>query len=80
MLLRFTRYLDLLAGGVGADVYRAFLDAPDPECQGAVEERVEEHGDGGVGLGGLETELVVPVEGGCADGEGAVAESEARVG
>jgi len=75
-------------GGVGGHlvavlarphVHDALLDAPDPGRQCAVEQRVQGHGRGGVGLGGLEAQRVVPVEAGGAEGEGGVAEGEAHV-
>lgn len=54
---------------VGAHVDGGPFDAPDPDCEGGVEEGINGHGDGGVGFCGFEAEGVVPVEGCCAEGE-----------
>lgn len=70
----------LVTGLVRPNVNDAPLDEPDPGRQRAVEEGVEGDGDGGVGLGRLEAQGVVPVEAGGAEGEGGVAEGEADVG
>lgn len=79
VLLGVRRDLDAVAGGAGADVDGALLHGPDPEREQAVEQRVERDRHGRVLLRGVEAELVVPVEGRGADGEGRVAQREARV-
>lgn len=60
-------------------VHGALLDEADPEGQDAVEHGVEGDGGGGVVLGGLEAELVVPGEAGGGDGEGRVPQGQPRV-
>lgn len=60
-------------------VHDALLHEGDPYGQGAVDDGVEGDGGGGVPLGALEAELVVPEEAGGGDGEGAVAQGQARV-
>lgn len=80
-MFRSTRQdLDGLAGWRSADVNSALLYAPDPECEEAIDYGVEDDCDCGVEFRGLKTELVVPIKGGCANGESGVAQCETYIG
>lgn len=69
----------LVARLAGPDIHSAFLDEPDPQRQRAIEERVHCDSSGGVVLGRVEAELVIPEEARGADSEGGVAQGEAHV-
>lgn len=56
------------------------FNSPDPICEEPVEERIKCYGDRGVRFCGREAKSVVPVETGCADGEGGITDCETRVG
>ena len=80
MLRSFRRDADFVSAGIRAYVHGSFFDAPDPECEDGVQQRIDPDCDCGVQFCRLETQLVVPVKGGCADGKGGIPECEARVG
>lgn len=80
MLLRLRLDFNAITSFVVSDVQRIAFDGPYPVGEDGVEDCVERNSDGGVGFRGFEAERVVPVETGGADGEGKVADGEARVG
>lgn len=80
MFFCFGRYVDLVSVLVGADVNGSFLNAPNPECEGAIEDGIDGYGDGGIEFCIVETVGVVPVEASGADREGCIAKCKAGIG
>ena len=70
----------LLARLICPDIDLALLNPPDPERQNSINTRVECNCNSSVELRGLESELVVPVEGRRTYSKSSVSQSKADIG
>ena len=76
----YSKYKTYFSALPDTGVDESLLHGPDPICEGAVQGKVGDYGNGGPAFRGLETVFVVEGEGGGGDEDGGVSEGELDVG